>query len=294
MKSNFTKGIKIDWLALTLTEVRDYWNVVLALSAGRSLSWVEGKGWHGFEASLRHDSGAVIAWGGVNGGVHVELPAGALALFGEAVEGLFSLGAWKCSRLDVAADTDDVTVGEIVSGRLWRTKSKSVKAIEDLERGRYETVYIGSRSRNSRKFVRIYDKALEQGVDMTWTRIEVQLRDRFADAALRFVVDGGNLESVLLRSIDFQGDGGRCWWWSELVGGGSTRFRFPAIVSALQTTIEFVERIAPAIVKAEYVNGFGWLRGLLFRAAGRVDFQKIHEELALTALGWQPLGAGAA
>jgi len=190
----------------------------------------------------------------------------------------------------VAADTDAVTVQEIVLGRQWRTKSKSIKAIQDLVSGDYETLYIGSRSRNSRKFVRVYDKAKEQGVDGVWTRVEVQLRDRFADAALRFIYAGGALEDVLLRSIDFFCGESRSAWYVALVGGGRTRFRFPAIVSSLQGAIEFVERIAPAIVKAEFVNGYGWLRGLLFRAAGRVDFEAVMRQIRETTPGWVPRG----
>ena len=290
MKSSYSFGLKIDWLALTLNDTSDAWNLVLTLSAGRALSWVAGGGWHGYESSYRLDNGAVVAYGGVNGGVHLELPATALSFFGDAVPALLDVHDWKCSRLDVAADTDAVTVQEIVLGRQWRTKSKSIKAIQDLVSGDYETLYIGSRSRNSRKFVRVYDKAKEQGVDGVWTRVEVQLRDRFADAALRFIYAGGALEDVLLRSIDFFCGESRSAWYVALVGGGRTRFRFPAIVSSLQGAIEFVERIAPAIVKAEFVNGYGWLRGLLFRAAGRVDFEAVMRQIRETTPGWVPRG----
>jgi len=68
VKSSYSFGLKIDWLALTLNDTSDAWNLVLTLSAGRALSWVAGGGWHGYESSYRLDNGAVVAYGGVNGG----------------------------------------------------------------------------------------------------------------------------------------------------------------------------------------------------------------------------------
>lgn len=82
------------------------------------------------------------------------------------------------ARIDVACDLED---GSIPFKRLWRYTYNSMyicrsKCLPDMRCKRTEIIYFGSEK--SDRFLRIYNKALEQGIpDTDWLRFEFQLRN---------------------------------------------------------------------------------------------------------------------
>lgn len=106
------------------------------------------------------------------------------------------------SRLDIACDIDDdtVTIGQILrcsNAGMYVCKSK---VLPDVRLQRTREVYFGSP--RSDRLLRIYDKALEQGIpDTQWVRIEFQLRN---DNALSLYLNWCNMPDdigLLFRGV---------------------------------------------------------------------------------------------
>lgn len=101
----------------------------------------------------------------------------------EMIDYLYSLDNINLSRLDLALDTDFDILTKVLKSiekDLYSSKSRNIKVISSLTDSKLQadTLYIGSRS--SLLMVRIYNKAIEQGVDYDWYRVEIVLKkDRF-------------------------------------------------------------------------------------------------------------------
>jgi len=76
---------------------------------------------------------------------------------------------WNITRVDVAIDYPADLAGVIISHDTLLKSSRITGAD-----GRLETMYLGSRQ--SGRFIRVYDKAREQKIDGTWWRVEAEHR----------------------------------------------------------------------------------------------------------------------
>lgn len=211
--SEFYHVPHIDWLAVT-TKVsgsdrqKSVAEQVIFLLGGPTI-WRLGRGLSGYESSYRHGSGAVVLFGGTDDmGVHLSLPSQALAYFGDVLFEVLDGWDWEASRIDIAVDTDAVTVDWVLENLdSVVTKTKHRVLVTDLVTGG-KTLYLGS-PKSGRKLIRIYDKAAQSSSLSVWTRVEVQLRKEFARAAYRALRNGVPLADILKRSVDFRepGDG---------------------------------------------------------------------------------------
>jgi len=64
-----------------------------------------------------------------------------------------------------------------------------------------DTLYIGSRE--SECFVRFYDKALQQGIDTTWNRCELELKGDVAKRAFQLFLKSGNLTYIEGSAVSY-------------------------------------------------------------------------------------------
>lgn len=92
---------------------------------------------------------------------------------------LYSLDNVNLSRVDIALDTDINILSKVLKSiekDLYSSKSRNIKVISSLTDSKLQadTLYIGSRS--SLLMVRIYNKAIEQGVEIPWFRVEIVLK----------------------------------------------------------------------------------------------------------------------
>lgn len=92
---------------------------------------------------------------------------------------LYSLDNVNLSRVDIALDTDINILSKVLKSiekDLYSSKSRNIKVISSLTDSKLQadTLYIGSRS--SLLMVRIYNKAIEQGVEIPWYRVEIVLK----------------------------------------------------------------------------------------------------------------------
>lgn len=129
------------------------------------------------ETGIRVD----VGWKLSHQGIKVTGSGKSLRNHGDA-KGLLSTAldaGWKPTRVDVAWDmfNSAASIGQI---------QQQVTGTPGHQ-PRYKTGYIASRtgetltigSRTSQKYVRIYDKAAEQGVSGDWKRIEIELKGAF-------------------------------------------------------------------------------------------------------------------
>lgn len=116
-------------------------------------------------------------------------------------------------RASIAALVDSVRSGET------RLKGKQHSVIQSVSRGMVgTTLYIGSRK--SDKYIRVYDKAAEQGLKgKNWTRIELEAKgDYAASLGMRILSDGYGLAiAELSRAIDCPLE-----WWREALDAPET------------------------------------------------------------------------
>lgn len=139
----------------------------------------------------------------------------------------------KCTRIDLAFDdkSSEKDMNAIhsyflrasikTSARGYRVFQKNSSDNKDLGK----TIYVGSSQSLSQ--VRIYDKAKEQGdFNSFWIRYEIQLRDIYAESAIRYLQDGGHPGSLILPRLDFlEEDGCGALWYRAIIGSDdSVRF----------------------------------------------------------------------
>lgn len=87
---------------------------------------------------------------------------------------------WNCTRLDFAVDIQDDMWNVADYYTAWKIAHahNRQKTCAYIEGATGDTFYIGSRA--STKFVRVYDKAGEQGLEGRWTRVEMECKGEFA------------------------------------------------------------------------------------------------------------------
>lgn len=198
--SSYKSVVLLDWLRVRLPDNRDTWR---GLSVYLGEWEPRPQGWRGFyDRSAAVLDGGLIAWCSDRSraevqGVLVDLGSRALAVLGTQVTGFMrwcvSVGG-VFTRVDWAIDdrVGFLTLDRLVSaerdGRIV-SRFQEFSLVQKRVRGEHGgwTVYLGSRS--SMAFVRIYDKAAEQGVSGHWVRFELECKGRFADAITRGVLD---------------------------------------------------------------------------------------------------------
>lgn len=253
-----------DWLSLTLAE--DDGTPGAFLPGADDWEWVEQKGGvNGYRREKRCGSLRFFYEGGVPGmGVHllltgqgcreVEARMAAPALPDErqscpkvgpplASDTPFDWQGWAtylvgrgvhCTRLDLALDDrrgilNLTTIAETIArGDLTRESIGDPAYHGTITPGgmRLETIYLGNARSETR--VCIYDKAVEQGEEGHWLRVEVRWRRERAQGALALFACGGvaPLLGVLRRAVAFRertNDTNKSrWpiakWWRELLG----------------------------------------------------------------------------
>ena len=191
----------IDWLSttfkgsLTDTDVRD------AVAFGfPKRAWTVGTPHFGYSTMLQHPMGHFIMSnpGRPEMGVHLSIGGRALKAMDEGGHTPLSMLQWslreggKTTRIDLAIDVFDEEIDISAMAR-----SKQVDGAKGSARGRKlmegedggRTLYIGSRQ--SDKFFRIYDKAVETGDrSRPWTRFELEIK---GDTAKKVAFEFANL-----------------------------------------------------------------------------------------------------
>lgn len=111
----------------------------------------------------------------------------------------------KFSRVDIAlniTEIENIGVRDFLEKMTsCMTRLKGYKYIASDEA--VETLYVGNMKSKSRK-LRIYDKAIEQGIeDYNWIRIEYEKRNNADGLLASMFADGNSISSIIKSVIDF-------------------------------------------------------------------------------------------
>ncbi len=175
-------------------------------------------------------------------GHHFRLTGKACERYGE---GIYELGSkvlengGHITRLDLAIDDyggllDLDQMEEAIRQGLFTSRFRSPPRIEsgiDPKTGQGVGKCIRFGRRTSEVFLRVYDKAAEQGEDFHWIRFEIELKGEKATEAMRLIVAGESIGEVALglasNYLAFRkktNDLNRSrWplavWWQQFLGG---------------------------------------------------------------------------
>lgn len=214
MNTNFDSGISLDWLSFTVEYQPGIINRIID-SLGAVDDGPNDFGGMGYTSSLNILGSGRIYWNieRQEMGIHVRLPAEALALIEMTPLGLMSrIVDWKghLTRMDVAFDDMDglldmdviyekLMTGQAVSRFRKMTRIDGRDLLNGAKIG--DTINIGARA--SQSFVRIYDKKLEQwgknGVEPDtekWVRVEIELKGEKAHFFAEKLILSGRLSGV--------------------------------------------------------------------------------------------------
>ena len=132
---------------------------------------------------------------------------GASQAFLELFQLLASDAEANVSRIDIACDDREGVldmeeiIDKVQSNALnsRMTKRSVVVSYDGTQRGG-STVYIGAPSSDFR--VRIYDKALEEGIDGPWVRVELVMRHKNANAFVEQLLDSASVGKLAAQVIN--------------------------------------------------------------------------------------------
>lgn len=180
-------------------------------------------------------------------GVHVSWSGSALqAVNPRAVlRQALSMGA-NVTRIDIAIDWFNLLELETLKAKLDAGQAETRARDWNLITGRKgSTLYVGSRT--SEKFLRIYDKAAEQGVDGPWYRIELECKGDFA-RGVALHVDG--------NGYDYFGEiiKGFCNWpsssyWLHATSSPTLLEGIPKAEKQRDTFTWLMKSVAPSVAK---------------------------------------------
>jgi len=158
-------------------------------------------------------------------GIHVEIPGQAL-LQKTSMEWIERCLDYRGSvtRIDLAIDVRGFGAPRDLydAHQVGKTKTRAQKMRLILEPPG-STVYAGART--SERFLRVYDKAAEQGIEGHWTRIELELKGRAAKTATKELsAKGWQVIPPLIRAfVDCEAVG----WYHEAVTSAVTELAPP-------------------------------------------------------------------
>lgn len=158
----------------------------------------------------------------------------------------------KITRIDIAVDVTDSGMDIAKLFREYeenkvktRVRSKATGIIKT--NGEMETMYVGSKKKRT-KLIRIYNKAIEQGIDGDWIRIEYETRAQNATRAVMYIAKNGyseaSMKELIVGFCDFTDDE----VWSSLFD--CEPMSIPTMIESDGNTVDWLmNSVAPSLAK---------------------------------------------
>lgn len=172
------------------------------------------------------------------------------------VKALLGLG-WGMRRLDIAVDIYDTAARPKEIYDLWKTgnittPAREVTIFQKASSGGKisgETVYIGSRKSKGGRLLRVYDKGAELGVNEDIIRVEMELKDKYAQKAAQDLIETVDIKRVAANNLFSIVPRGLPEWITRAVVGP---VEIVHVEADTQTNFEkwFTKIVLPAIEKA--------------------------------------------
>lgn len=267
-------GFAVDWIRAT-TKHHSIKQMIDRFSYGFAFDdWASFKPKEGYDCGLQNPYGHQVMWCTYRDdmGVNVQFPgrschelhhAGIDVL--EIVQEL-SEDAFKFTRLDLAIDLKGVYID--IPALLDCEHTGSANNDPELYvKGRKArggaTLYIGSRQ--SDKYVRIYDKAKERKLkDVLWVRLEIELKKATATKIAKMLVGKSELEAGIMAQ--------------QMIKGV-----YNPDHAALQEALR-VEPMRVGSTKNEEHNTYDWIMGSVSKTLARLIIELPHRDVEETFL----------
>ena len=212
---------------------------------------------------------------------------------------LLSFSGSHCTRIDIANDWRGEGIGliervrqacmgdELCKARTWSNMAKYDRQTVDGH-----TVGIGQRGKNgSGRYVRLYDKGLEQGTEErgTWVRWEAEFSKDIADQVARDVIGSDNpiatARGYALGAVEFRENNGKCirdrpmcrWWSAIIADTKALRATMPRTKASFDSTCRWLsQQVIPTVKGLAQLAG-QTMEGFVDRYVGevRVNFDSL-------------------
>lgn len=257
----------IDYLSFTIFNV-DIQTVIDHLPKS-DFTFLE-KGRLGYKSAILYKGVRILYDGKKDMGIHIDASATAL---GWAVDILLIpivQGNTKYTRIDIACDCYNYDMYNLTSEAAnahnykskWRKRSEIIQHETTTNNIIGRTLYFGSR--NSSVFLRIYDKALEQGLDLDWTRLELEIKGKSANN-LALIIGKFPLDELFFKILNN--------YISFVDRASSTNISRCKLLPFRDKFIKTTERISVAPSKEEQTvsKTYSWLLKQVSRSIAKIN-----------------------
>lgn len=285
-----THSITLDWLAFTfLEDSTDAQGFLHSFASSRGA--VEITATNGYRTAYRTRQGVLVQWNvdRPEMGYHVIISGSAIRdvleyyqLDQKTLVGRVRDAGASITRLDLARD---ITNQQISLDKIYQAlergeysgTSRKFAQIHSLNGG--NTIYVGSRQ--SEKFIRIYDKASESNLPHSlWFRFELELKGMVARACASVLATSDNWGAAFTEIVQHMVSMGSSVDFAKFFPNGEERIGIPKLEKKTDRERWIETQVIPAVVKhfieARDSKAIALLRAMLDQieaSTGKVDNQ---------------------
>ncbi len=259
-------SITIDWIALTIKELKSEPEITLLLIA-RDVQTFPNTPTNGYDTSIRTSGGVVGMWNSTRSemGFHLVISGSALrdlltrsGLSQRQILRQLSDLDGRFTRIDLAKDVRGIPIDldgvyQAISTGKTKGTARSFSQMHSPNGG--NTVYVGSRE--SERFVRIYDKAAQMGiVGEHWKRFEIECKGMVARAMASVLMETDNWQGVFDDFAKTMLSVPECGDYMAFFDGSTCEIGFPKIEKKSDREAWIMKQVLPAIMEhfAEFPN----------------------------------------
>lgn len=173
----------IDWFSVTAELPTLPLPGVLAYPLRCRSGWAAARASNGYTEAYRNEIGTLVQWNAAKPSMRAQVTYSGtvLARYREAGENELNIVRWHCqrsdrvTRIDFAFDVRDSGLNiDVLYEELKSGSARTLTTKHSIVHSTGVTLYVGSRE--SERFLRVYDKAAEMSVPGDWIRIEVEIK----------------------------------------------------------------------------------------------------------------------
>lgn len=281
--------IRIDWISVT-----DKKPITPQPSAHPSLmdkNWQECAGKNGYNVGQKHVTGVreYRNYSRVDMGRHTVYSSKAL----DRIKQMINISGTDVlihhineghtvARLDLAIDFIGYAtpVGQFVDAYLngeVTTKLRTASVVKSLTNGG-ETLYLGSLKKR-KNLIRVYNKGAEQGVDIDWIRVELQIMGKKATSTGKEICKSENIKETIIGIIKNIVDFKTVAIWKELTSLTQDVQMSSIPKSQGDTEAWLMNQVIPALGRTVVLNIEFWIQFKLnlSERIGQKEWNKIEE-----------------
>lgn len=286
--------ILIDWLQFTILGSTDPKDIADILPLELADMELLPKGGNGYKQQLFLNNIRIYFDGNADMGVHCQISGkGCRWLESQGMnlwKFLFNLDDRKdvnITRADFALDIEQDIIPQImdsIDNGLYTSRSQTVRILQERVKGdrkaNTQTIYFGARSSNA--MLRIYNKALESGLDTPLTRMEMVLRKNYIKQFVPYLRKDINKAVCSIITSYFRPVTHSCknlaevptasYWKCIMKTGMQVRLYENPTQKTIEDKIQWLEhQVAPTIALLDMaLCGLGWIEDMADRGKTRL------------------------